>query len=119
MWQWIAEVVKEQGENVGWQRQGLGMVLRRQCVSVAQVRQAEMHDDAVCTAPSLDLAPSVDLAVRLQVEVEDSKAHTAGLRSHGHHGHTLQQRHPCEVARASCFFMSWCRVFVSNKHVPW
>ena len=43
MWQWIAEVVEEQDENVGWQRQGL--VLQ----SVAKVRQADIHDDPVCT----------------------------------------------------------------------
>ena len=76
-----------------------GQVLYRQCVSVAKVRQAEIHDDPVCTAPSLDVAPSMDLAVRLQVEVEESKAHTAGLRSDGRHG----QRHPCVVARAVTF----------------
>ena len=70
-------------------------------MSVAKVRQAEIHDDTVCTAPSLDGAPTMDLAVRLQVEVEESKAHTPGLRGDGRRGHTLQQRHPCEVARVT------------------
>ena len=71
MWRWIAEVVEA-------------------IVDVAKARQAELHVDLVCTSPS------VDLVVLLHVEVDESKAHTAELRSDGGH----RQRHPCEVARA-------------------
>ena len=98
---------REQDGYVGWQRQGLGS------------GQAEIHDDPMCTAPSLGVAPSMDLAVLLQWRLRKAR-------------HTLQDWAVTGATaiffnsgtRVKCRAVTFCelvQVLVArpNGHVPW
>ena len=94
MWQWIAEVVEEQHENVCWQRPGLGsaQAVCERCKGSASrdPRRPGVHGTQFGRRTHHGPGSSV-------------AGGGGGKQGDGRHGHTFQQRHPCEVARAVTF----------------